>query len=63
MSTKEQSKTSPTNSSRACLCKDGKTYSRECCTGELHAQGIGSLVGGNNSTVTQNIVERILINP
>jgi len=34
------SRTSPKNSKRGCLCKDGK-YSRKCCDGTLHAQGIG----------------------
>ena len=32
---------SPTNSGRACLCKDAQTYSKECCDGSLWAQGIG----------------------
>tara|TARA_B110000483_G_C18146013_1_gene523512 strand:- start:436 stop:783 length:348 start_codon:yes stop_codon:yes gene_type:complete len=34
---------SPTSKKRACLCEDGYTYSRECCTGDLSAQGIGSV--------------------
>lgn len=34
--------TSPTNSKRGCLCKDGETYSKECCDGEVINQGIGS---------------------
>jgi len=34
---------SPRNSRRACLCKDGRTYSRKCCDGELINQGIGSI--------------------
>lgn len=32
---------SPKRSRRACLCNDGKTYSRECCEGNLINQGIG----------------------
>jgi len=32
---------SPGNSTRACLCKDASTYSKECCDGSLWAQGIG----------------------
>jgi len=36
---------SPRSSSRACLCPDGRTYSRKCCDGTLEAQGIGSLTG------------------
>lgn len=39
------SRTSPRNNRRACLCPDGKTYSRECCDGTLEAQGIGSVTG------------------
>ena len=35
------SRTSPTNSSRACLCWDQNTYSRSCCDGSVRAQGIG----------------------
>ena len=44
---KTPSKTSPKGGNRGCLCKDGKTYSRECCDGSLQAQGIGSLKGGS----------------
>jgi len=35
---------SPQNDKRACLCKDGKSYSKKCCDGTLEAQGIGSTV-------------------
>ena len=41
---------SPTRGRRACLCKNG-TYSRKCCTGELHAQGVG-VVSGNIKDLT-----------
>lgn len=27
----------------ACLCNDGRTYSRKCCKGNLINQGIGSI--------------------
>lgn len=37
------SKTSPKNSKRGCLCKDGRTYDRKCCDGSLKAQGIGKI--------------------
>ena len=37
--------TSPKGGRRACLCKDKLTYSIKCCTGELHAQGIGRITG------------------
>lgn len=36
------SRTSPIRGDRACLCRDGRTYDRKCCTGEMHAQGIGN---------------------
>lgn len=35
--------TSPKNSKRGCLCKDGLTYSRKCCDGSYQAQGIGKI--------------------
>lgn len=34
-------KSSPKNSRRACLCLDGRRYSRKCCDGFLINQGIG----------------------
>ena len=37
---------SPKNSRRGCLCKDSKTYSRECCDGYLINQGIGQTERG-----------------
>lgn len=55
--------TSPKGGKRGCLCKDGKTYSKECCTGELQAQGIGTLETPNRPvTINQSIVERIINN-
>ena len=39
------SRTSPKGGQRACLCKDGKTYSAKCCDGSLQAQGIGVIDG------------------
>jgi hypothetical protein len=55
---KEKS-TSPKGGKRGCLCKDG-TYSKECCTGELQAQGIGSLVQqGVSNVVNANEVRTI----
>jgi hypothetical protein len=38
------SRTSPRGGRRACLCKDGNTYSKECCDGTLWAQGVGVTV-------------------
>ena len=43
MRSKRGSYSSPRGSRRACLCKDGATYSRKCCDGELINQGIGSI--------------------
>ncbi len=43
MRSKRGSYSSPRGSRRACLCKDGRTYSRKCCDGELINQGIGSI--------------------
>tara|TARA_R100001463_G_scaffold23695_2_gene56642 strand:+ start:3339 stop:4892 length:1554 start_codon:yes stop_codon:yes gene_type:complete len=43
MRSKRGSYSSPRGSRRACLCKDGATYSRRCCDGELINQGIGSV--------------------
>ena len=37
------SHSSPRGGRRACLCQDGRTYSRKCCDGSLLAQGIGSI--------------------
>ena len=41
---------SPQNDTRACLCKDGVNYSRECCDGSYQAQGIGNTV---KTTITR----------
>ena len=38
---KTKSKTSPKGGKRGCLCSDG-TYKKECCNGDLQAQGIGA---------------------
>lgn len=43
-------KTSPQDSSRACLCEDG-TYSKECCQGEEINQGIGATEGQATSII------------
>ena len=51
------SKTSPKTNNRACLCKDG-TYSKDCCTGEMIAQGIGSFVNQTESTTTKTTQTR-----
>ena len=43
------SRTSPKGGRRGCLCPDGRTYSIKCCTGELQAQGIGSIYPPNET--------------
>jgi hypothetical protein len=53
--------TSPKSGKRGCLCKDG-TYSKECCTGKLEAQGIGSLVEQSTATVINTITQRVITN-
>jgi len=35
---------SPKGASRGCLCWESNTYSRSCCDGSLHAQGIGQTI-------------------
>jgi len=57
---KTPSKTSPKGGRKGCLCKDGKTYSRKCCDGTIGAQGIGSTVNTNNSTVVNEDTTRTI---
>jgi hypothetical protein len=52
MSKQTKSKTSPQGGNRGCLCKDG-TYKKECCNGDLQAQGIGATLSqGGESLIT-----------
>jgi hypothetical protein len=52
MSKATKSKTSPKGGNRGCLCKDG-TYKKECCNGDLQAQGIGATLSqGGESLIT-----------
>lgn len=37
------SRTSPRENRRACLCANGRTYSRKCCKGRMINQGIGRI--------------------
>tara|TARA_R110000868_G_scaffold406625_1_gene687215 strand:- start:316 stop:516 length:201 start_codon:yes stop_codon:yes gene_type:complete len=46
------SKTSPVGGNRGCLCANGK-YSKICCDGSLQAQGVGAMIGGHNSEISQ----------
>lgn len=52
--------TSPKGGKRGCLCDDGKTYSKDCCKGELQNQGIGALEGQGTSTITRQNEPRVL---
>ena len=54
MSKPTKSKTSPKGGRRGCLCTDG-TYKKECCNGDLQAQGIGALSGQNQEPTITNI--------
>jgi hypothetical protein len=53
--------TSPEGANRGCLCEDGKTYSKECCKGELINQGIGSLQEQEVSSVVNINTPRTII--
>jgi hypothetical protein len=57
----ENNTTSPKGGKRGCLCKDG-TYKKECCTGDLQAQGVGSLVEQNTNVVVNTNTERVITN-
>lgn len=54
MSKATKSKTSPKGGNRGCLCTDG-TYKKECCNGDLQAQGVGALVGQNEEPTINNV--------
>jgi hypothetical protein len=47
-------RSSPKSGLQACLCWGNgtytATYSRKCCTGDLHAQGIGNVAQGGGCT-------------
>jgi hypothetical protein len=48
---KTKSKTSPKNGNRGCLCSDNK-YRKECCNGDLQAQGVGATTNQTTSNIT-----------
>jgi hypothetical protein len=52
-------KTSPQDSSRACLCEDG-TYSKDCCKGGEINQGIGATEGQAISNVINTNQPRVI---
>ncbi len=61
---KTKSKTSPVGGKRGCLCDDD-TYSKECCNGDLIAQGVGVITGNGTDNVTiteENKVRTIIRN-
>lgn len=39
------SRSSPKSNTRACLCADKATYSKDCCEGAMMNQGIGNVTG------------------
>ena len=51
-------KPSPTGGKKGCLCDNG-TYSVECCTGELKAQGIGATTDHTISNVSNTNSVRV----
>jgi hypothetical protein len=60
MSQNTKSKTSPVGGKRGCLCDDD-TYSKECCNGDLIAQGIGRESGQSNAIVTNTNEPRVIV--
>lgn len=56
MSKATKSKTSPKGGNRGCLCKDN-TYKKECCNGDLQAQGIGATIAQNAEPLINNVNE------
>jgi hypothetical protein len=57
----ETSKSSPRGGKRGCLCKNG-TYSKKCCNGDLHEQGVGALVSQGVSNVVNTNEVRVIEN-
>ena len=53
---KTKSKTSPKGGKRGCLCSDG-TYKKECCNGDLQAQGIGATLSQGGESLINNVNE------
>jgi hypothetical protein len=58
MAEKTVSKASPKGGRRGCLCDDG-TYSKKCCDGTLHAQGIGKTASVTPQQVTTTDVNGV----
>jgi hypothetical protein len=51
-----KSKTSPKGGNRGCLCKDG-TCKKECCNGDLQAQGVGATLSQGGESLINNVNE------
>jgi hypothetical protein len=58
MSQRTVSKASPKGGRRGCLCDDN-TYSKKCCDGTLHAQGIGKTASVTPQQVTTTDVNGV----
>jgi hypothetical protein len=58
MAQRTVSKASPKGSRRGCLCDDN-TYSKKCCDGTLHAQGIGKTASVTPQQVTTTDVNGV----
>lgn len=56
---KTASKTSPKGGKRGCLCPDG-TYNKDCCNGDLEAQGIGATQNQSNHNVVNVDTTRVI---
>jgi len=54
MSKATKSKTSPKGGNRGCLCADS-TYKKECCNGDLQAQGIGATLSQGGESLINNV--------
>jgi hypothetical protein len=54
MSKATKSKTSPKGGNRGCLCADS-TYKKECCNGDLQAQGVGATLSQGGESLITNI--------
>ena len=44
----------PQDRRRGCLCRDGQTYSRDCCGGDYFNQGIGNITRSLFFLYTEN---------
>ncbi len=58
MAERTVSKASPKGGRRGCLCEDN-TYSKKCCDGTLHAQGIGKTASVTRQQVTTTDVNGV----